>query len=200
VWVPARRRRRPRIPAEPGPRAPEARRGPPAATAPRAAAGQEARPGSAVGARAAPGRAAEATAGAARAAEAPAGAAVRVWALSAEKAGARYGHLSGGGPAATRQGGGAGRVADAPAGIRRARSWAPRVPGDRSTRVADRGEPPSDEHHGPTPTPDADRYHSSIGHVPPRRLPDAAQTPRALLPDGRDALAPALNTLGGRSR
>jgi hypothetical protein len=66
--------------------------------------------------------------------------------------------------------------------------------------VADRGEPPSDEHHGPTPTPDADRYHSSIGHVPPRRLPDAAQTPRALLPDGRDALAPALNTLGGRSR
>jgi hypothetical protein len=44
-------------------------------------------------------------------------------------------------------------------------------------RMADRREPPSDEHHGMTSTPDTDRYQSSIGHAPQSRLRSCRANP-----------------------
>jgi hypothetical protein len=98
----------------------------PAGAAARIAAGEGARSAGAAG---------EGEPPAGAVAEGPAGAAGRVFAEPEEMPGARYEDLWGGDRAGGQQGRWAGPAADGLAGIRRARSWAPRVPGDRYLRV-----------------------------------------------------------------
>ena len=106
----------------------------------------------------------ELPAGGAGRGEAPVGATGRAWEKPGEKprAAPSVGRWTAG-RAGVQRGRRAGWAADGPAGIRRARSWAPRMPGDRPSRVADRGALPIDEPSTGTP---ACAYQSSIGHRP----------------------------------
>ncbi len=112
----------------------------------------------------------ELPAGGAGRGEAPVGATGRAWEKPGEKprAAPSVGRWTAG-RAGVQRGRRAGWAADGPAGIRRARSWAPRMPGDRPSRLwptaaRSRSMSPTVQ---PT-TPDTDQYQSSISHRPAR--------------------------------